>query len=81
MKPFAGYAATTAPNARLHMRSGTDYRAIAAQYHVRIANILPKYEHNSLLIYAFIITIIYAIFLMLTKRNAEEINVLMAKMA
>jgi hypothetical protein len=46
MKPFAGYAATTAPNARLHMRSGTDYRAIAAQYHVRIANILPKYEHK-----------------------------------
>ena len=46
-----------------------------------ILKVLPKYEHNSLLIYAFIITIIYAIFLMLTKRNAEEINVLMAKMA
>jgi hypothetical protein len=36
----------TAPNARLHRRSCTDYRAIAAQYHVRIANILPKYEHH-----------------------------------
>jgi hypothetical protein len=43
---MARHAAATAPNARLHRRSCTDYRAIAAQYHVRIANILPKYEHH-----------------------------------
>ena len=46
-----------------------------------IMKVMPKYGHNSLVVYAIIVTIIYAIFLMITKKNKDNASVVLAKMA